>query len=127
MSKRILLRRFRRDESGATAAEYGLIMPLLIFGIFGALWAGLLMFSNSSLDLAVQAAARCMAVDADKCGSPSATETYALSQYSGPNISPAFTATASGCGHTVTAEAKFDLGILPGFADVPLSTSACYP
>ena len=121
------LRRLRRDESGATAIEYGLVMPLLIMGILGAMWAGMLMFSASSLDLAVQSAARCMAVDANNCGSASATETYAQSQYEGPDISPAFTATADGCGHTVTAEASFNLGILPGVPDVPLSASACYP
>ncbi|HKR90465.1 MAG TPA: TadE/TadG family type IV pilus assembly protein [Phenylobacterium sp.] len=127
MKKTFRLRRFLRDESGATAMEYGLVMPLLIMGILGAMWAGMLMFSASSLDLAVQAAARCMAVDANQCGSASATETYAQSQYSGPAISPAFTASASGCGHTVTGQATFDLGILPGVANVPLSSSACYP
>lgn len=127
MKTTFLLRRFRRDESGAAAMEYGLVMPLLIMGILGAMWAGMLMFSASSLDLAVQAAARCMAVDADNCGSASATETYAQSQYKGPDISPTFTAAPSGCGHTVTAQASFDLGILPGVADVPLSASACYP
>ena len=127
MSKIILLRRFGRDESGATAPEYGLVMPVLIFSILGGLWAGLLMFSSSSLDLAVQSAARCMSVDANQCGSASATEAYAQAQYQGPSIAPAFTATLSGCGHTVTAEASYDMRVLPGFAAVPLSVSACYP
>ena len=127
MKTTLRLRRFRRDESGATAIEYGLVMPLLIMGILGAMWAGMLMFSASSLDLAVQAAARCMAVDANNCGSVSATQTYAQAQYQGPAISPVFTATADGCGHTVTGQATFGLGIVPGVPDVPLSSSACYP
>jgi Flp pilus assembly protein TadG len=127
MSKGDLRRRFGRDESGATALEYGLVMPLLIFGILGAAWAGLLMYSAASLDLAVQSAARCMAVDANSCGTASATQTYAQTQYQGPAIGPTFLATASGCGHTVTAQAKFGLQILPGMPAVPLSSSACYP
>lgn len=122
-----LLRRLRRDERGATAVEYGLVMPLLITGILGAMWAGLLMFSASSLDMAVQQAARCMAVDANNCGSATATQTYAQAHYAGPDIAPVFTATADGCGHTVTAQATFGLGILPGVPDVPLTSSACYP
>jgi Flp pilus assembly protein TadG len=127
MSGSILPRRFGRDESGATAMEYGLVMPLLIFGILGAAWAGLLMYSAASLDLAVQSAARCMAVDANNCGTASATQTYAQARYQGPAISPTFLATASGCGHTVTAQASFGLEILPGIRGVPLSSSACYP
>lgn len=121
------LRRFTRDDRGTTAAEYGLVLPVLVLGILGGIWVGLLAFSASSLDLAVQTAARCMAVDANNCGSVSATQTYAEAQYSGPAISPTFTASASGCGHTVTAQASFDLSIVPGIGAVPLSSSACYP
>lgn len=121
------LRRFARDESGATAAEYGLVLPLLLFAILGGFWVGLLMYSSSSLDLAVQGAARCMSVDANKCGSVADTQLYAQSLYNGPSLSPIFTASTSGCGHTVIAQANFNLNILPGVASVPLSSSACYP
>jgi len=121
------LRRFRRDQSGATAVEYGLILPILVLSIMGGIWVGLLSYTTNSLNLAVQAAARCMSVDANNCGSAAATQTYALSQYQGPDISPTFTADTSGCGHTVTAEAVFNMTIVPGIGNVPLSSSACYP
>jgi Flp pilus assembly protein TadG len=122
-----LLRRFARDVGGATAVEYGFVLPLLAMTILGGIWVGVLTFSVSSLDLAVQSAARCMAVDANACGSVAATQAYAQSRYGGPNIAPVFTASTTGCGHTVTAQASFDLNILPGFSTLPLTVSACYP
>lgn len=127
MSPRALLDRLHGDESGATAVEYGFVIPVLAMLILGGIWAGLLMFSVSSLNLAVQSAARCMAVDANACGTPAATRSYAQSRYGGPNISPVFSASASGCGHTVTAQASYDLNVLPGVASVPLTVTACYP
>jgi Flp pilus assembly protein TadG len=127
MSSRRLIARLARDAGGATAIEYALVLPVLIMSILGGLWVGLLTFSVSSMDMAVQGAARCMAVDANNCGTTSATETYAQNLYGGPSISPVFTASATGCGHTVSAQANFNLNIVPGFGSVPLSASACYP
>jgi Flp pilus assembly protein TadG len=127
MSIRPFLRRLRRDERGSTAIEYGLVLPILVASILGALWVGLLTYASNNLNLAVQTAARCMAVDVNNCGSPSATQTYAQDHYNGPDISPIFTADTSGCGHTVSAQATFNLSIVPGVGSVPLSTSACYP
>jgi Flp pilus assembly protein TadG len=127
MSKLTLLRRLAGDDRGTTAMEYGLVLPILAAAIMGGIWVGLLCYSASSLNLAVQAAARCMAVDANNCGSPGATQTFALAQYDGPNVSPTFTADTSGCGHTVTVQANFNLNIVPGIGTVPLSSSACYP
>ena len=127
MSPHRMLRRLANDERGATAVEYGFVMPILVLTILGAIWAGMLTFSVSSLDMAVQSAARCMAVDANACPTPEATQAYAKAQYGGPSISPVFTASATGCGHTVSAQAQFDLGVLPSVGAVPLTVSACYP
>jgi Flp pilus assembly protein TadG len=127
MKLQLFLNRLRGDERGATAVEYGFVLPILIIMILGGIWASLLTFSVSSLDMAAQSAARCMAVDANTCGTPTDTATYAQSRYAGPNISPVFTASATGCGHTVTAQATFNLNIIPGITNLPLSVSACYP
>jgi Flp pilus assembly protein TadG len=127
MTCRTLFIRLARDRGGAAAVEFALVLPVAAVMLLGGIWVGLLVFSLSSMDYAVQSAARCMAVDANACGSTSATQTYARGLYSGPAISPVFSASASGCGHTVTATADFDLDILPGAAAVPLSVSACYP
>jgi Flp pilus assembly protein TadG len=121
------LGRFARADGGATALEYGLVLPLFILMLMGGIWAGLLTFSQSCLEMAVQSAARCLSVNSAQCATPAAAQAYALARYAGPAISPSFTASNSGCGHTVTGQATFDLNIVPGVGSVPLSASACYP
>jgi Flp pilus assembly protein TadG len=127
MSLRSHLRKLVKDDRGAAAVEYGFVLPIFLLVVMGAIWGGMLMYSVSSLNLAVQQAARCMSVDATNCPTATAAQTYAMSHYAGPNISPVFTATATGCGHTVGAQANFNLGILPGVPNIPLTASACYP
>jgi len=127
MSVRTLLRRASQDASGATALEYALVLPILITSIMGAIWTGILMLAFSSMEMSAQSAARCAAVNASQCGSPSAVQAFAEARYAGPNISPVFTLSATGCGHTVTGQANFDLAIVPGVGSVPISVSACYP
>jgi hypothetical protein len=95
--------------------------------ILGGLWVGCLLWAVSSLDFAAQSAARCAAVNAQLCGTPAATISYAENLYAGPDLSPVFTADGSGCGHTVAVQANFDLRILPGIGDVPLTARACTP
>jgi hypothetical protein len=101
---------------------------MLVFAsmLMGAIWAGTLAFTTNSLTHAVQTAARCAAVNGVLCSTASATQTYALTQYAGPAISPVFISSTIGCGHTVTAQANFTINIVPGVPSVPLSASACY-
>jgi Flp pilus assembly protein TadG len=127
MRRLVRLRVFACDRSGATAIEYALVMPLLAMMILGGIWAGLLTFSVSSLQMATQSAARCFAVNTSQCGTPSSAQTFAQTRYAGPNISPVFTASYGGCGHTVAAQANFDLNIVPGISTIPLTATACYP
>jgi Flp pilus assembly protein TadG len=121
------LRPLAQDAAGNVAMEYALVLPVMMLALVGCFWIGMLGLSMSSLDHAVQQAARCMSVDANACPTPSATQTYAQGKYAGPDISPVFTASATGCGHTVTATASFDFELAPGLPSVPLSVSACYP
>jgi Flp pilus assembly protein TadG len=127
MKRRSFPTRFASDARGAVAIEYAITLPVLLLMLLGAIWTGLLIFSMSSMEMAVETAARCASVDSSNCGSPYATENFARSQYAGPAISPVFTASSTGCGHTVTGQATFNLALVPGFATVPLSASACYP
>jgi Flp pilus assembly protein TadG len=127
MKIRPLLRRWRDDAQGTTAIEYALVLPLFLTVLLGGIWTGLLMISMSSLDLAVESAARCYAVDATLCATPSAAQTYAQGRYAGLASSAVFTASNTGCGHTVSATANFNLNFVPGVGPVPLSASACYP
>jgi Flp pilus assembly protein TadG len=122
-----LLRRLARDQGGATAIEFALTLPLLVMLILGAIWAGLLILTVSSLDYSVQSAARCSAVNVQLCDTAAKTVAYAEKLYTGPTTKPTFTATSDGCGHTVVGTADYDLAILPGIKPTPISVRACYP
>jgi Flp pilus assembly protein TadG len=121
------LRRFGRHAGGAAALEYALVLPLFALMLMGCIWSGMLMFSVNSLEMAVESAARCAAVNTSRCGSATSTQSYAMTQYAGPAISPVFTLTKTNCGHTVTGRATFDFAVIPGVGSVPLTVSACYP
>ena len=124
---RKLARRFRHDARGATAVEFGLILPVFLMLVVGVINVSLLTNAVSSMNFAVQEAARCSAVNRVLCPTSQSAETYALGRYKGPNISPSFVATASGCGHTVTANATFDLNVAIHVYRIPLHATSCYP
>ena len=119
--------RWTRDRGGATAVEFALVLPAFLALIVGGVSAGNLGFTVSSLQFAVQAAARCSAVNTTLCNSASATVAYAQSRYMGPTISPTFTSTTAGCGHTVSANATFGFQVATHTIGLPLTASACYP
>jgi hypothetical protein len=121
------IKRFRGDRSGASAVEFALVMPAFIAMLAGAIWAGQLAFASNSMHYAVEAGARCAAVKTTVCTDAPSTIAYTQSHYSGPQISPVFSYGATGCGHTVSATATFNLNIVPGIKSVPLTAAACYP
>jgi Flp pilus assembly protein TadG len=127
MSALARLRRFARERDGAAAMEFGLVLPIFATLLMGSVWVGMLTWAANSLQAAVQSAARCAAVNATQCATPLDVRNFATAAYTGPDIGPIFSATTSGCGNTVTAQANFDLNIVPGIGTIPLTASACYP
>jgi Flp pilus assembly protein TadG len=117
----------RRDERGGVAMEYALVLPVFITLLIGTLSAGNMLFAANDLHYAVQDAARCAAVKTDVCTDGTSTISYANTRYSGPKIAPAFAYSTAGCGHTVSATAKYPVILAAFTVDVPLSASACYP
>ncbi len=98
-------------------------MVLWIFEFSRALW------TNSLLNFALQAAARCGAVDTPTCGSTANTVTYAV-QNSSPLTIPSsdFTASTQSCGSRVTVAFPFTFIVPQMFPfDITLSAQACYP
>ena len=116
-----------RDRAGSSAAEFALVLPIFVALTVGTVNLCLLFFANTLLHYTVADAARCMSVKTAVCTSPSVTQTYALSHYKGPVITPTFTATAAACGSSVSATASFPL--ITGLVNltVPMSASACFP
>lgn len=117
---------FIKSQSGAAAVEFALVLPSLAMLIVGTLYAGLVVYSAAGLHGAVEAAARCYAVDSIQCGSASATQTYGAGRFYGINT-PTFSASLASCGHLVTASVSVDLNAGLAHWTIPLSASSCFP
>jgi Flp pilus assembly pilin Flp len=127
MTAHRLWRRFAADRGGASAVEFAIILPVFILLVLGSISLAMLTFSISSLNYAVEDAARCAAVNKVLCSSPGTTAKYALTRYLGPPIKPVFTYSTTGCGNTVSATATYQMDIIPQIASIPLKASACHP
>jgi Flp pilus assembly protein TadG len=117
------------DHSGAVALEYAIVLPALLLLVLGIIDAGRVIWTVTTLNHAVESAARCGAVDAVTCKSPTNIQAYAVTQAYGVAVNAsAFTATTTSCGMNVVASLPFTF-VVPwiGRSQITLSASACYP
>lgn len=122
------LRAYWRDEHGGGAAEFAIVAMVFSALIFAIIHLCLMFYANQNLQFAVEGAARCSSVmSATTCNTPGAVQTYAGGLYKGPNISPSFVYTATGCGNTVTGTGSYTLNAVFVGTSVPLSVTACFP
>jgi Flp pilus assembly protein TadG len=116
--------------------EYGLILPVFLLLVLGLVDTGRLLWTYTTLAHAVDAAARCGAVNSTTCGTVAAVESYAVTQAYGLNVaSSAFTETIASCGVEVSGTFPF-VFIIPWLNGaqpfgsnntLSISVSACYP
>jgi Flp pilus assembly protein TadG len=118
--------RLWRARSGAAAVELALVMPAFITMMVGGVYIGQMLFAANSMHYAVEVAARCAAVKTTVCTDSTSTTNYASNHYAGP-VTPSFSYSATGCGHTVSATANYSVNYGLGAVTVPLSASSCYP
>lgn len=117
------------SRRGAAAVEYALVLPALLLFTFGAMDVGRLLWTQTTLERAAEAAARCGAIDAATCGTISDIKTYAVGQaYGLPLTAGAFTVTLPACGVQVVADSSFTF-VIPwiGTPAILLRATACYP
>ncbi|MBV9016368.1 MAG: pilus assembly protein [Alphaproteobacteria bacterium] len=117
-------------EAGASTVEMAIVLTAFLGFIFGIINIALVLWTQSSLYYAAEAAARCASVNPSTCSSASTTQTYALNEYFGQPLGGTnpFSYSATGCGHTVSASYTYSLSIplFPTYS-LPLSATACYP
>jgi Flp pilus assembly protein TadG len=131
------------EEDGFNAAEFALVLPVLVLFIFGTIHLCLMMYTSSRLHWATEDAARCAVArpftctDADTVDSPTVL-TWADNAYSG--LAPATfsyspTATCSNVndtgaatnGRAVTGAATYSI-VLPFFSQsFVLNATTCFP
>jgi Flp pilus assembly protein TadG len=122
---------YGRDEGGASAAEFALVVTPFLALVFAIIGLSLLVYANSTLQFATENSARWASVTAAANGAdPGSTAVLAhfSDVYKGPAISPAAVYNAAAaCGHQVTATATFPLNAVVVDLSVPLSAQACFP
>ncbi len=108
-----------------------MLFPLYLLMLLGVVEFGRLLWTQSTLQQAVEAAARCASVDTSTCGSPSATAQYAAGQMPGFTVSSSIFTVPSpppSCGNQVTASLPFTFIVPELFPWTPtLTAQSCYP
>lgn len=122
--------RSRSDSCrGAVAVEFAFAFPLFLLAVLGSVEFGRAIWTQTTLNYAVETAARCAAVDPLKCGSATAVESFAAEAAPGLPVSPTnFAVASAGCGVEVTASVPFQFaapGLFP--FSLTLTAKACYP
>jgi Flp pilus assembly protein TadG len=122
------MRSLVRDELGAAAIEYAFVLPALFGFAIGVMDLGRLVWTQVTLDRAVQAAARCASVNATKCANDTAIQTYAASSAWGMTVpSSIFTTAQQSCGVKVQAQLTFRYTVPWPIAPSTVKSAACYP
>jgi Flp pilus assembly protein TadG len=118
-----------QGNRGTAALEYAILLPALLMILVGALDTGRVMWLQVTLERAVDAAARCAAINANTCNSVANIQNYAATQAFGTTINAsAFAVTTAVCGTSITGTLPFAFIIpWPGKRTITLSATACYP
>ena len=121
--------RLTRDVRGVAAVEFAITSPLYFLALFGLAQAGMWLWTDFSLQRAVDAASPCAAILTSTCGTTSAIQTYAANNVVGLSVpSSAFSVTNASCGAKVSAAYEvptFTSGL--GLPNITVHVSACYP
>lgn len=122
--------KLRHDIKGSVLIESALALPVLFLFGFGIIEVSRGLWVQNTLQFAVEAAARCAAVDSFNCGTDAGVQSTAVAAATGVNV-PATSYTVDStlpCGKKVSVNYTFDGGI-PGFgAFAPvLHAESCHP
>jgi Flp pilus assembly protein TadG len=122
-------RRTEVRRAGSVAVEVAIVLPLVLLFVAGLMEFGRAIWTQATLDYAVESAARCGAINASLCGDAAQTQSYAVARAVGLTLTEAtFTVTTPACGMQVSASLPLQF-IAPGLLPytITLTASACYP
>ena len=122
----MITRGFFRDNSGASAVEFGITAPLFFMLLVGVVQGAMMLWTQLGLQQGVEMGARCASVDSVLCGSTSATLSYAAQQTYGLNPpASTFTLTGAACGSQMSARYPFPI-ITSYFGSVTVTAMSCF-
>lgn len=100
--------RLLADRSGAIAAEFAIVVPILLLLTFSIIEFGRVMWTRNVLQSAVEDAARCSALSRPECDTVAELQSYAVSKSAGlPVPAEAFEIDTAACGTRVVATYSF--------------------
>src|SRR6266566_6902484 len=118
-----------KEQHGNAAVEFAFLMPVFLVMFLGIVEFGRLLWTQSTLQHAVEAAARYAAIYYPTCTSDSETKSYAAAEVFGQSVqASAFTLTCATCGTQVKAQINFAF-IVPALLpyNITLKAQSCYP
>jgi Flp pilus assembly protein TadG len=121
------LRAYWNDPAGISAMEFALLVPALCALTIGAIQLCIVVYANSSLQFAVDDAARCASVQTTVCTGATATQSHAAANFGFANLSPTFTASSPSCGSQVVGSVTYQINAVLTTISVPMSATSCYP
>jgi Flp pilus assembly protein TadG len=99
-----MTRQLIRDDLGAAAVEFALTVPVLLLLLLGVSEFGRLLWTQNSIQYAVEQAARCAAFKLNGCKNHAQTQAYAASLVKGYDaVAAEFTVSDGPCGATSTS------------------------
>jgi Flp pilus assembly protein TadG len=108
-----------------------IVLPAFLLLLFAVIKGGILFWTQTTLQFAVEAAARCAVVNSTKCGSTSAIQSYAASQAADIGItgsSSSFNVSQPSCGHQVSISYPFSFIVTELFSGtITLNAQSCHP
>lgn len=122
-------RRLWSALDGTTTIETAILLPVFLAMLLGICEFGRALWTQASLQYAVEAAARCRALNISGCTTSTSTQTYAAGQVFALQIpSNEFTVSSPSCGTQVSVSHAFD-PIVPQLVpvSVTLTAKSCHP
>jgi Flp pilus assembly protein TadG len=96
------------DRRGTTVIEVAIVFPVLVLMLLGIIEFGRALWTQNSLQYAVEQAARCASVDPVNCATDAQIQAYAVTQLNGiPAVAANFTPSKPSCGRKVAASLPF--------------------
>ena len=116
---------FMRNCDGAIAVEFAMLLLPMLLLMLGTFDTGFALLTETRITFAVEAAAKCGAVNTTVCGSPTEIAAYGASVAAVPGLGASgFVVTTAACGISVRASHPYAGIVLPVLT---LTAGACYP
>jgi len=128
MTARNWIKNSWRDRGGSSAVEFAFILPAFLGCIVGGLYAAMGVSVANSMQFAVEAGARCWAMNSASCRSGSSAVTYTQGVYKGPATPvPTFTFANASCGYKMSGSVNYGFDFALTTVNIPITATSCFP